>query len=129
MSPKDFLAQLYGLFAADKRTAGLDLIFDTFDSWLEEGKFDLMNEVHDQVDLTKIPTSAMVSLLVQTFKYDMKVSNHAALVIRIETYLRDSGESEKRIEGLLSGLRTCGDYWKNMEMLGAPEWIAGPKPF
>lgn len=119
-----FLETVYSL--NENHDKALDVVFDAY--WQIYDKFDVMNEIAGKIDVTKLDLSVLVGFLTQTFPYIKQVPNHMELVTKIEQKMRDAGETEERVENLLKGLRSTGNYWEDMEMLGAPAWLSGPKP-
>jgi hypothetical protein len=118
--------RIYELVDQKKKAEAIDVVFDVF--WQLHDKFDMMNDILSKADVMKLDISLMVCLLTQTFKYDKQVPNHVVFCKRVEDRARELGESEERISRLLQGLRGSGEYWKDMEALGAPAWLSGPKP-
>ena len=76
----------------------------------------------------KYDLSILIGFTVQTFKYSDQVLGHELLCNRIAQKMRDDGEPEERITDLIGNYRQAGNYWKEMKMLGAPEWLSGPNP-
>lgn len=125
-----FLTRLYALSdegeKSGKTDKGIDLIFDVFFNLHD--RFDIMNEILGQVDVNKLTSSPLYSMMSRTFKYSPQIPNHIGFVDRVEARYRELGMDEKRIHNLVDKMRGPGDYWKTMETLGAPIWISGPKP-
>lgn len=120
------LGSIYELQTQDKSRQALDIIFDVF--WQLHTKFDLMNEILTKADVTKLDETLMVGFMVQTFKYIKQVPAHLDFCNRAEAQLRVVGLTEEEIHEVVDNYRDAGDYWENMKMLGAPEWLTGPKP-
>lgn len=118
------LDRIYTLSAADKKIQAVDTILDIFYhlTW----QWDFMNELLTKADVSRMNTSCMVSILSSTFKYSEQVSSHTDFLQRVEVRLRETGESEERIESLVRGLRGAGNYWERMK--GYPPNIVGYPP-
>ena len=123
-----FLARVYSLVEDEDKpnSAGLDIVFDVF--WNLYSKWDIMNDIMSQVDVNRLNETLMVGFMVQTFKYIKKVPAHLGFCDRAAVRMKELGLDDKRIHDLVDRYRDTGDYWKNMESLGAPTWLTGPKP-
>lgn len=120
-----FLDKIYTHQQLDKQDT-VDLVFDVY--YHLYNRFDLMIEIYNQIDITKISSTLMVSFLCQTFKYIKQVPNHLIFLEQAKNQLRKNGDSEERINKLFMGFGSDNKYWESMEKLGAPAWLTGPKP-
>ncbi len=97
--------EVYALVAGGKICKALDNMFHIVDRAFTDGKFGEVNAAIEAADLTKLDLDTWIGLLSITLCAKNKLPARTALVVNIETRLRVAGESEKRIEGLLGGLR------------------------
>jgi hypothetical protein len=122
-----FLDRTYRLSEEGRDDRALDVIFDVF--WNLHDHFDVMNDILGQLDFNRLNSSLMVGLMVQTFKYAKQVPNHRMLCDKSEACMRERGADDKKIAGLVEPYRADADeFWQEMEQLGAPQWLTGPKP-
>lgn len=131
MFHKDFLFdtdKFLNLVASfkDNDDHAMDIIFDVY--YQLHDKFHIMNDICNKIDVNKYDLSILIGFTVQTFKYSDQVLGHELLCNRIAQKMRDDGEPEERITDLIGNYRQAGNYWKEMKMLGAPEWLSGPNP-
>lgn len=123
-----FLNKVYSLVEPETKSnaRALDVVFDVF--WNLYSRWDIMNDIMGQVDVNRLNESLMVGFMVQTFKYIKQVPNHLVFLDKAVVRMRELGVEEDRIHELVDRYRETGDYWKNMDSLGAPAWLTGPKP-
>ncbi len=120
------LNRVYELVAANKIDPAIDIVFDVF--WQLYNKFDIMNNILDKVNMSKLDSNLLVAFLTQTFKYAEQISNHNIFCDKAANRLREMGYDEDKIHRLVDDFRSAGNYWNNMSALGAPESLTGPKP-
>lgn len=83
----------------------LDVMFSNVDELLREGKFDDVNDLIKDIDLSRLSTTSIVGLLGITLPAYDKLLYRATLANDAETEFRKRGESEVRIKNLLKRLR------------------------
>lgn len=120
------LNRIYEQVASGDKRDGIDVVFDVF--WNLHDKWDVMNEILNKADVSKLNESLMVGFMVQTFKYIKQVPAHLDFCDRSAARMKELGLSDKEIEDLVGNYRETGDYWENMKAYGAPTWLTGPKP-
>lgn len=123
---EEMLNRVYDLYIQDKDDRAMDVIFDVF--WNLYNNFDIMNDILTKVDLTKIDEGLMLGFMTNTFKYSNQVSAYTEFCARVIARMRKIGRSEKDIHAMTQGLFDATDFWKDMDALGAPEWLTGPRP-
>lgn len=120
------LNKVYELTALNKIDRAIDIVLDVF--WDLYNKFDIMNNILKQTDVSKLNAEVLVSFLTQTFKYAEQVPEHNLFCDRVANRLRETGYTEDKIHRLVDDFRDVGNYWENMDKLQAPAWLSGPKP-
>lgn len=121
-----FLERVYELHAEGKKADSLDVIYDAFFNFWD--RFDIMTEVLQKADISKMGNSAMLSILTNTFKYSSRLPEHTIFFQKVANEYAKRGESKERIEKLLRGLGGDKGFWEGMAELGANGIIWGPKP-
>ena len=80
----EFLEEIYDLSKiGDAETATLK-IFDSFDCWLIDGKFEVCDNILKAVDVDRIDTKLMRSFLCSTFPAKDKLPSRESLYQKIE---------------------------------------------
>lgn len=123
-----FLERIYQLCAKHDENSAIEYVYNTLDDLIIAGKLDDLNAILSEVDITKVDLVVALGFLTNTFKYSEQIPNHIIFYNKVEAHMRAIGQSEEDIRVCLHGLEDVGDYWKHMELLGAPEWFSGPKP-
>lgn len=117
-----FYDKIYGL----GKTDAIDVIFDVFHNlW---NRYDIMNDILEKADTSKMSGGVMCSFLTNTFKYSEQVPNHKVFFQKVHDEYVKRGETPERIKRILVGLEGAGNHWETMEKLGATGWIWGPNP-
>lgn len=120
------LKRVYDFMADAREDEAADVVFDVFYNLYS--KFDLMSEVLSKVDVSKLNSHLMLAFMVQTFRYAKQVPSHLDFCDRCAKEMKNQGMEDARIHSLVDRYRQAGNYWDDMKMLGAPEWLTGPKP-
>lgn len=105
----------------------LATIYDTFDHLYH--RFDLMNQILDQINLSKINSTIIIAFLVSTFKYIEQVPNHLIFLEKAKIRLKELNLSDDHIYRITNPFSKTGNYWQNMKILNAPESITGYNPY
>lgn len=103
------LERLYSI--SHSRAKALDFIFDIY--WHLYDKYEIMNEILDKVDISKLDGSLLCGFMSQTFKYSEQVPNHIEFCRKSEIRLKELNYSEKEINEIMHMYSNAGDYWKN----------------
>lgn len=122
-----FLNKIYQLSLRKLEDSALDVMFDAFyNLW---NRFDLMIEILDKVDITKLTDSVMTGFLVCTFKYSLQLSNYYNFFNKVSQELINRGKPESEIKEMLEGLSSENNYWAHMKLFGASESLTGYNPY
>ena len=121
-----FLDKVYELHAQGKRADSLDVIYDAFFNFWD--RFDIMTEVLQKADLSKMGSSAMLSILTNTFKYSSRLPEHTVFLQKVANEYAQRGKSVQEIKELLQGLEGDKGFWEGMAELGATGIMWGSKP-
>jgi hypothetical protein len=122
-----FLARIYEHCAADRADHALDVAFDAyFNFW---NRFDIMGDIYNKIDVTKLDIAVMIGFLTQTSKYSSRLPEHKVFFKQVAEDMLRRGETPERIEKLLKNREDEGNYWETMKMLGAtgPMWGCRPE--
>ena len=88
-----------------------------------------MDLFYEKIDLSKITSGAVICCpVMNTFKYIPQVPNHLVYWEKAVNRYRELGYEEPRIHDIMDRYLEVGNYWREMELLGAPEWLSGRKP-
>lgn len=80
---EEFLESLYSIVSSKPLDGSMRLCMKQTDTWLSDGKFDLVDEVFQQVDVSKLDLDAVIGLLVFTrFAID-KIPNRAKFITAV----------------------------------------------
>ena len=101
----DWLTEFYGMVEQGRDRAAGDLLFERVDDAFLDGRFQEINELLPTIKLELLNPTLLVGWLCITFAAKPHLPSRDALVLRVEQRLRDLGEPEVRITGLLQGLR------------------------
>lgn len=120
------LNRVYDALSKGEEDDAADIVFDVFYNLYS--RFDLMSDVLAKVDVAKLNSHLMLAFMVQTFRYIKQVPSHLDFCDRCAKEMKKQGMEDARIHSLVDRYRETGKYWDDMKMLGAPEWLTGPKP-
>lgn len=137
MTSKEFLENFYLSSDNYKKSNHMedfdnlyDLILDNM-GYASEIDYDLISDVLNELDFKRIDnTLIFLGLLTATFKYSEKIpTSYYPFYHRFKHFmLNDKKISLKKFnDGYKKFEKGAGNYWKDMDMLGAPEWISGKK--
>ncbi len=105
----------------------VDLVFEVF--WQLYDKYDIMNQILEKTDPSKIDIGTSISILTNTFKYSKQIPNHKIFFNKVYQDMLRRGKTKEESKTTLKGLEGVGDFWKRMEMYGATDsLIFGPRP-
>lgn len=126
------LKQIYELNELDKADKAVDVILEFVfmnDEFKTENEYyDAVNEFYDKFDVSKITKGCILCCAPSvTFKYIPQIKNHLPFCKKVMQRYRELGYAEERINKIMGNLLSVGNYWKNMDMLGAGE-LFGKKP-
>ena len=88
----------------DQTDKAIDTIFEKFDAYLCQGKFDKIDRTLREADVDSLSAQLIVSLLSITLAAKNKLPARAGLFARAEASLIARGEPEQRVKALLKWL-------------------------
>lgn len=98
----DWFEKMYGLVEGDRADEALDILFEEVDTLLRDD-MDLVTEMFEAIDLSRLDTNLLVGVLSITLAGKEYLPSRPQLVQRVEERLRIL--ASERIEGLMKGLR------------------------
>ena len=104
---KEFLDNLYKQCAANDN--GVFALFDALPSLLGDLKFDAVNGIMKDIDLSRVDTGVMYALINSTCSYIDQLSEYLPLYQRIREEFARRGESSKHISDLFDKYKDGGD--------------------
>jgi hypothetical protein len=100
---EDWLDDVYAFVAAKDDERAVELVFDTIDDLLLEGRFQVCDDTLRAVDVERLNPTLLLALLSITLAAKDRLHGREALLKRIERRLRTL--APERVEELLHGLR------------------------
>lgn len=85
------LNNIYNYILSDNDKA-LDIIVDVF--WHLHNKYDIMNDIMDRIDVTKLNGTCIISFLMMTANFTNKLSNRKSFCERAIIHLKNIGDSD-----------------------------------
>jgi len=104
---KEFLDNLYKQCAANEN--GVYALFDVFPALLSQKKFDVVNGLMKDLDLSRIDTSVMYAAINCTCSYIDQLPEYLPLYQRIREEFARRGEPSSRISSLFDRYKDGGD--------------------
>ena len=105
---KEFLDFLYKTCASSK-ASGVDALFDVIPELLGERKFDAVNTILEEIDLTRVHTSTMYSLCNLTCSYIHQLPQFSNYLQLCREEFARRGEPSERISKLFDKYKDGGD--------------------
>lgn len=106
--------------------SAIGLTMDAF--WQLWDKYNIMTDILQKIDVNKLHTTILISILTCTFKYSKNLPEHIIFFKKVYDKMVANGESKKSVRATLKGLEGAGDFWKTMDALGATDLFWGPRP-
>ena len=123
------LLKVYKFDNQKKIDAAIDIIIEFFWDAGAEQNYEIMNEFYKKIDVSKITDGAILCApIMNTFKYIPKIPEHIPYCMKIMERYKEIGYADNEIHNIVDRYLTVGNYWSDMSLLNAPEWLSGKKP-
>jgi hypothetical protein len=125
----ELLSEVYKLDGQKNIDAAIDIIIEFFWDAGAEQNYKIMNEFYEKIDVSNITDGAILCApVMNTFKYIPQIPEHIPYCMRAIERYKELGYADEKIHNIMDRYLQVGNYWHDMSLLNAPEWLAGKKP-
>jgi hypothetical protein len=96
--------RVYELTSAGRRDRALDVVFANLDELAETRRYELCDQVLDEVNLSRLDTHVAIGFLSASYPFRRYLSARSALLARVREWLLSLGKSTREVDSLLRGL-------------------------
>jgi len=100
-----WLEEVYDRCAKKKTDYALDVVFEEIDKLLWENDWDAINNILEQVDLSKINGTTGYGFIVITYCEKDRLPYRPEFIAKVEQKFREEGKSRKQIEEIIGNKR------------------------
>ncbi len=118
---KEFIDNLYKQCASDRESYAIDATFDVFPKLFREHKFEVVDSILKNIDLSKLASGVMYTLVWATANYINALSEYQNFYLRVREEYARRGESSEKISKLFDSYKNGG---KNLYDPNKPKYIS-----